>query len=77
MACHALRQGIFPTQGSNPGLLCVLHWQAGSLPLSHPGSPTCQADLANNKLKALGWWGKVRGELWRRRNRSCMPLIRN
>ena len=31
--CHALLQGIFPTQGSNPCLLCLLHWQAGSLPL--------------------------------------------
>ena len=25
--CHALFQGIFLTQGSNPGLLCLLHWQ--------------------------------------------------
>ena len=25
-------RGIFPTQGSNPHLLCLLHWQAGSLP---------------------------------------------
>ena len=30
-------QGIFPTQGSNPWLLCLLHWQAGSLPLAPPG----------------------------------------
>ena len=28
---HALLQGIFPTQGSNPSLLCLLHRQAGSL----------------------------------------------
>ena len=34
--CHALLQGIFPTQGSNPHLLCLLHWQAGSLPLVPP-----------------------------------------
>ena len=25
-------RGIFPTQGSNPHLLHLLHWQAGSLP---------------------------------------------
>ena len=31
-----LLQGIFPTQGSN---LCILRWEAGSLPLSHQGSP--------------------------------------
>ena len=32
--CHFLLQGIFPDQGSN---LCLLHWLAGSLPLSHQG----------------------------------------
>ena len=30
---HALLQGIFPTQGSNPCPLHLLHWQLGSLPL--------------------------------------------
>ena len=29
--------GIFPTQGSNPHLLHLLHWQADSLLLSHQG----------------------------------------
>ena len=29
-------RGIFPTQGLNP---CLLHWQAGSLPLCHQGIP--------------------------------------
>ena len=28
--------GVFPDQGSN---LCLLHWQAETLPLSHHGSP--------------------------------------
>ena len=36
VGCHYLLLGIFPTQGSNPGLL---HWQADSLPLSHQGGP--------------------------------------
>ena len=27
------------TQGSNASLLCLLHWQAGSLPLCHLASP--------------------------------------
>ena len=31
VGCHAFLQGIFLTQGSNPPLLCLLHWQAGSL----------------------------------------------
>ena len=28
-------RGIFPSQGWNPHLLCLLHWQAGSLPLAY------------------------------------------
>ena len=36
VGCHALLQGIFPTQRLNQLLLCLLHWQAGSLP---PGKP--------------------------------------
>ena len=35
MGCHSLLQGTFPTQGLDPHLL---HWQAGSLPLSQLGS---------------------------------------
>ena len=32
-------QGIFLTQELNPHHRCLLHWQAGSLPLSHLESP--------------------------------------
>ena len=39
VGCQALLQGIFLTQRSNPGLLCLLHWQAGYLPLVPPGKP--------------------------------------
>ena len=35
--CSTTR-GVFPGQGSKPGLL---HWQVDSLPLSHQGSPPC------------------------------------
>ena len=42
--CHSLLQGIFLTQGLDPRLLRLLHWQAGSLPLAPPGKPrlTCE-----------------------------------
>ena len=36
---HFLLQGIFLTQGLNPRLSSLLHWQAGSLPLLLPGKP--------------------------------------
>ena len=39
VGCHFLLQGIFLTQVSNPHLLHLMLWQAGSLPLSHWGSP--------------------------------------
>ena len=34
MGCYALLQGIFLTQGLNPCLLSLLHWQVGLLPLA-------------------------------------------
>ena len=37
VGCHAFHQGLSPTQGSNQHLLCLLHWQSGSLPLAPPG----------------------------------------
>ena len=36
VGCRALLQEIFQTQGSNPHLLHLLHWQVGSLPLAPP-----------------------------------------
>ena len=39
MGCHFLLQRIFPTQGSNPYLLFLLHWQVGFCRQSHLESP--------------------------------------
>ena len=52
--CHFLLQGIFSTHGSNLGLLCLLHWQAGSLPLSSVAQscPTL-CDLMNHSTPGL------------------------
>ena len=36
VGCHALLQGIFPTQES---ILGLLHWQVDSLPSEPPGMP--------------------------------------
>ena len=43
---HFLLQGIFPAQGSNPGLLGLLHWQADSLPAAPPGRLICHRAIS-------------------------------
>ena len=48
VACHALLQGIFLTQGSNLPLLHLPHWRAGSLLLELLGNPTYALNLPGN-----------------------------
>ena len=43
--CHFLVQRLFLTQGSN---LCLLHWQADSLLLSHQGSLPIDSKVQNS-----------------------------
>ena len=64
--CRALLQGIFWTHGSNLCLLCLLHWQAGSLPLVPPGKP-------DNYCWA--WHHKQRVDI--PQGRSCMLQLRS
>ena len=55
VGCYFLLQGIFLTQGSNPQLLCLLHWQVDSLPLVPSGKPTgskCQKKPIYKILKS-------------------------
>ena len=40
-----LFEGIFPTQGSNPCLLYLLHWQVDSLSTMPPGKPTFEVRI--------------------------------
>ena len=40
VGCHALLQGNYLALGLNLCLLCLLHWQVGSLPLAPHGKPT-------------------------------------
>ena len=60
VGCHALLPGIFPAQGLKPYLLCLLHWQASSLPLVPPGKPqkaiSCKYFLVSARL----WDGMCR-----------------
>ena len=54
---HALLQGIFPTQGSNPRLWRLWHWQADSSALSHPGSPAGYLSAAATLVEGQGGSG--------------------
>ena len=47
VGCHFLLQGIFPTQGSNPPLSCLLPWQVDSLSLHHLGNLRISDSAAN------------------------------
>ena len=38
---------------SNPHLLCLLHWWAGSLPLAPPGKPKCYMGLAKTFVQVF------------------------
>ena len=49
VGCHSLLQGIFPTQGSNLGLL---HCRQILYFLSHQGSPLCCIDLVLGDCKS-------------------------
>ena len=53
VGCHFLLQGIFPTQGSNPGLLCLLHCRQILYPLSHRGSPPLSTLEPPNLLESF------------------------
>ena len=58
--CHALLQGIFPTQGSNPCLLCLLRCRQTFffffLLLRHQGSPPSHLGLDYNGLFIYLLW---------------------
>ena len=59
VGCHALFQGIFPTQGSNLQLLCPLHCRQSLYVLSHEGTLTqrewkCES-LSRVQLLATPW----------------------
>ena len=62
-------KGIFWTQGLNPHLLRLLHWQAGSLPLVPPGfsSEREKCSVLHPKVHALTTWPPI---TWHFRPRS-------
>ena len=56
VGCYAFLQGIFLTQGWNSCLLCLLHWQVGSLPLvCHMGSSQSKVVVKICWDRGLSW----------------------
>ena len=56
VGCHVLL-GLFLTQGSNPCLLCLLHWQVGFLPLAPPWKPQ-EKWITTYKANFFGFGGR-------------------
>ena len=52
VGCRFLLRGIFQTEEWSPPPLCLLHWQADSLPLASPGKPN-KSDGGRQMLCAL------------------------
>ena len=52
MGCHFLLLGIFLTQVLNPHLVCLLRWQADSVPLYHLESLPSSLELATDALSS-------------------------
>ena len=46
---------IFLTHGSNPHLLCLLHWQADSVPLASPGKPGVLKTMEDMSHSSGSW----------------------
>ena len=80
VGCHALLlQGIFPTQGSTPHLLHLLHEQTVSLALALPGKPISQQRThlcsAKDSVSRADQIGK---DSWRSQSRhGCCEVPRN
>ena len=57
-----LSLGVFPTQGSNLSLLCLLHWQVGSLPPAPPGKPKESTKKVSGANKSIYKGSRIQGQ---------------
>ena len=75
MGCHFLLQGIFPSRGSNPGLLHLLHWQTDSLPLCPWDQFSSVQSLSRVRPSATPWTAASRASLSSTNSRSSLKLM--
>ena len=81
--CHFLLRGIFPTQGSNLCLLCLLHWHVDFLPLAPPGRPDSYCyDLfiqteAILHLVMIGLMSEASLKLWTPYQLELLPFLQS
>ena len=66
--CYSRRS--FLTQGWNPPLLCLLHWQEDFLPTALPGKPRKPAKGARHALQGCRWPAAAAAHKVRRGRRS-------
>ena len=59
-----LLQGIFPIQGLNLCLLCLLQWGAGSLPLAPSGKPKFSLHAFHTHFSGFGFLASVTWDSW-------------
>ena len=59
VGCHFLRQGVFPTQGSNSTSAVSSPLQADSLPIEPPGKPKVNIRCIVNE-RTFKFWGKMK-----------------
>ena len=75
VGCHFLLQGIFLTQGSNPCLLCLLHYRWMLYPLRHQGSPPSPWLPPKRHLQSGSWlWTASMGMTHYRWPTPCKSL---
>ena len=83
---HYLLQGIFPTQGLNLHLLCLLHLKADSLPPVSPGKPQvsdCNESFAlmKSSLNVFYYFNDIKRnkeeKAWKRSGGKKLSLIGN
>ena len=75
--CHALFQEIFLTQGSSPGLICLLHWQVFYVSYIESSRKTSVSALLTMPKPLTMWITTNCGKFFKRWEYHLTCLLRN